>query len=100
MVAHHAKAALIGIKLDSDQLFSRSIIKTDTNVRMRVVAGNSYRLSIAVRHHVVPQAKVLLRPGKEVCKHQVRITSVRPQSIKEHRDRIYLSGIGEKVIHL
>src|SRR5215471_11537706 len=100
MSPNHAETSLIGIKLDSDQLPSRSVIKTYTNIRVRVVAGNRHQLSRRVPNRVVPPAQVLPGPGKEVCKHQIRITSVGPQSIKEHDDRIYLSRIGEKVINL
>src|SRR5437867_1615643 len=88
MSAHGAKTSFVGVELNSDQLFSRSIIQTYTNIRMSIIAGGCNEFAIAGSDRFIPSPYILRGTRVEVCKHQIGITSIRPDPIKEHHYRI------------
>src|SRR5205823_6410666 len=69
-------------------LFAGSIVHTQSNICMRIIAGGGYQSVMAVSDCVFPSLQIFCRPRKKICKHQMPIAPVRPKPIKQQRDPI------------
>ena len=93
--AHDLETSFIRIEFDAQPLFARSIVYTQSNIRMRIVASSSRQLAVAFSDRFIPSLQVFRWPSEKVCKHQLRIAPIRPKTVKEQYDWVRGEGICE-----
>ena len=67
---------------------------------MSIVASDRDELAIAAGYCLIPTIETVIRTCEEVREHQIRIRTIRPQSIKERNEVIHRTGVCEQVVNL
>src|SRR5712664_1941382 len=98
--AHDAKTSFVRIELHAQPLFPGRIIDAQADVRMRVVAGDGYQLASPSKHGLVPAIQVRGRTRKEIREHQISVTTIGPESIKEDHCGVVLTRVCEEIVDL
>src|SRR5713226_1478697 len=99
MSADNPKASFVGIQLDTEPLLASSIVQTQSDVRMRVVAGNHRQPASAREGSFVPLFKVFGGPREKVCEYQIGVAAIRPEPVEESYERICVAGVGEQIVN-
>src|SRR5882672_8997324 len=67
---------------------------------MRVVSSSSYYSLSGLLDLFVPQLEILRGSFIKSCEQQIGITAIRPASIEEHHDGVYLARVSVNVVDL